>query len=83
MDSVFKVYAALYAYDKGDLNPQVEETATSQGWTRERVTFDAAYGHERITAHLFLPKNASPPFQVVAFFPGGCLFERQDRSVEC
>jgi dienelactone hydrolase len=36
----------------------------------EKVSFDAAYGKERITAYLFLPKNSSPPFQTVIYFPG-------------
>jgi serine/threonine protein kinase/formylglycine-generating enzyme required for sulfatase activity/dienelactone hydrolase len=73
-DDVFKAYTALYAYDKGELNAVVEETATMEGWSREKVTFDAAYGHERLPAYLFLPKNASPPFQMVVFFPGGYAY---------
>jgi dienelactone hydrolase len=70
-DEVFKAYRGLYAYDKGELNARVEETGTTAGWSREKVTFDAAYGHERVIAHLFLPKNGSPPFQTVVYFPGG------------
>ena len=73
-NDVFKAYTALYAYDKGPLNARVEETATMEGWSRTKVTFDAAYGHERVTAHLFLPKNASPPYQVVVYFPGALAF---------
>ncbi|MEO8100769.1 MAG: bifunctional serine/threonine-protein kinase/formylglycine-generating enzyme family protein [Acidobacteriota bacterium] len=73
-DNLFKVYTTLYAYDKGDLNAKIEESVTTQAWTREKVTFDAAYGHERLPAYLFLPKNVSPPFQVVAFFPGAAAF---------
>jgi dienelactone hydrolase len=38
------------------------------------VTFDAAYGHERVIAYLFLPKNASPPYQTVVYFPGAFAF---------
>jgi serine/threonine protein kinase/dienelactone hydrolase len=74
-DEVFKAYAALYAYDKGDLNAQVEEEGATPGWSRFKVSFDAAYGNERVTAHLFLPKNASPPFQAVVYFPGGWALE--------
>src|SRR5207244_7509479 len=33
----------------------------------------AAYGHERVLAHLYLPKNAAPPYQV-ALFLGGANF---------
>jgi dienelactone hydrolase len=73
-DEVFKAYTELYTYDKGELNAQVEETASMEDWSRAKVTFDAAYGHERVTAYLFLPKNASPPFQTVVYFPGGFAF---------
>lgn len=70
-DDVFRAYRGLYAYDKGELNARVEATETTEGWSRETVTFDAAYGQERVIAHLFLPRNGSPPFQTVVHFPGG------------
>ncbi len=76
-DQVFQAYSALYVYDKGNLNTVVEETPM-EGWTRMKVSFDAAYGHERVTAYLFLPRNVSPPVQVVVFFPGGMAFS-EDR----
>jgi len=28
------------------------------GWTREKVSFDAVHGNERVNARLFLPRNA-------------------------
>jgi eukaryotic-like serine/threonine-protein kinase len=73
-DDVFNAYTALYAYDKGELNAQVEATASMESSLLEKVTFDAAYGHERVTAYLFLPKSASPPFQTVVYFPGAFAF---------
>jgi formylglycine-generating enzyme required for sulfatase activity/dienelactone hydrolase len=69
-DEVFKAFKALYSYDKGELNARVEETEATQEWTREKVSFDAAYGGERVMAHLYLPKDASPPYQLVVYFPG-------------
>jgi eukaryotic-like serine/threonine-protein kinase len=69
-DEVFRAYAELYSYDKTALNARVEETSVADGDIRERVTFDAAYGHERVTAYLFLPRNTSPPWQTLVFFPG-------------
>ncbi len=33
------------------------------------MSFAAAYGRERVPAYLFLPKNASPPYQTVVLFP--------------
>jgi serine/threonine protein kinase/formylglycine-generating enzyme required for sulfatase activity len=73
-DDVFKAYSALYVYDKGELNAEVQETASMENWSRAKVTFDAAYGHERVTAYLFLPNNASPPFQTVVYYPGAGAF---------
>ena len=69
-DDVFKAYSGLYAYDKTELNARMEETETTEDWTREKVSFDAAYGNERVIAHVFLPRNVSPPFQAVVYFPG-------------
>jgi eukaryotic-like serine/threonine-protein kinase len=69
-DDVFKAYRGLFAYDKTALNARVEESETTQNWTWEKVSFDAAYGHERMSAHLFLPRNALPPFQAVLYFSG-------------
>jgi len=39
-------------------------------WRRERVSFRAAYGAERVPAYLFLPRNSPAPYQTVVFFPG-------------
>ncbi len=69
-DEVFDVFRRLYAYEKGELNARLEEREETRDWTREKVSFDAAYGGERVIAHLCLPKNALPPFQVVVYFPG-------------
>jgi dienelactone hydrolase len=43
---------------------------SSNNWIMEKVTFDAAYDNQRMIAFLFLPKNASPPYQTLIFFPG-------------
>lgn len=69
-DEVFRAYKGLYAYDKGALNARVEDSLATEDWRQEKVSFDAAYGGERVIAHLFLPKNASPPYQTVILFPG-------------
>ncbi|MEO8054515.1 MAG: protein kinase [Acidobacteriota bacterium] len=69
-EEVFRAFKGLYAYDKGDLNARIEETEVTEDWTREKVSFNAAYGGERVIAHLYLPKNVSPPYQTVVYFPG-------------
>ncbi|MFQ5823731.1 MAG: SUMF1/EgtB/PvdO family nonheme iron enzyme [bacterium] len=70
-DAIFQVYKEQFSYDKTTLNARLESRDESaEDWISERITFDAAYGSERIIAHLFLPKNTSPPYQTVIYFPG-------------
>jgi serine/threonine protein kinase/dienelactone hydrolase len=70
-DSIFDVYRTQFAYDATELNAIVEERDDSaEDWVREKVTFDTAYPGERVIAQLFLPKNATPPFQTVIYYPG-------------
>lgn len=67
-DQAFKIYRDIYDYDKTDLHSKLESTEESEFWRREIVSFDTTYG-ERMAMHVFLPKNASPPYQVVTYFP--------------
>ena len=71
-DAIFSIYRNFYSYDLMDLNAVVESVDdTPQHWRKETVTFEAAYGDERVIAHLFLPKHGVPPYQTVIYFPGG------------
>jgi cephalosporin-C deacetylase-like acetyl esterase len=70
-DQVFQAYRSLYSYDKTPLRAVVESvTDKDEYWKREKITFAAAYGNERVIAYLFLPKKSKPPFQTVLYFPG-------------
>jgi len=70
-DPIFQVYKEQVSYDKTDLDARVESRdESSEYWIQEKITFDAAYGRERVIAILFLPKNAAPPYQTVIYFPG-------------
>src|SRR5262249_39994527 len=61
-DSTFRILRNLYSYDRTDLKPNVESTdESSPYWRKQKITFNAAYGNERVIAWLFLPKNAAPP----------------------
>ena len=69
-DDVFRLYRSMFAYDKGPLDATVERVADgSLDWTKQKITFNAAYGGERVPAYLFLPTHAHAPFQAVVFFP--------------
>lgn len=74
-DAIFAVYKSIYEYDRKPLNAKVEQTEdSSEGWRKETITFDAAYGQERVTAYLFLPASAPKPYQTVLFFAHGGMF---------
>ena len=75
-DEVFAAYRRLYSSDRGELAARVESTSDeSDLWRVERVSYNAAYGGERVPAYLFLPKNSRPPYQTVVYFPhsGGTM----------
>ena len=70
-DEIFKIYKSMYAYDRAALSAVVESIDSSaEDWTVEKVSFDAAYGDERVIAYLFLPRTGSPPYQTIVYFPG-------------
>jgi eukaryotic-like serine/threonine-protein kinase len=69
-DQLFRAYKDQYSYDKTPLHARVESVEQTENWRQEKVSFDAAYGGERVIAYLFLPERASPPFQAVVYFPG-------------
>ena len=82
-DSVFQMYERMYAYDRSPLDAKIEsEDDSSPYWREQRITFNAAYGNERVIAHLFLPKNVSAPYQTVVYFPhsGAQLFHTLEPS---
>jgi tRNA A-37 threonylcarbamoyl transferase component Bud32 len=82
-DSIFQIYKEQFLYDKTDVNAAVESRdESSKDWILETITFDAAYGEERIIACLFLPKNTAPPYQTIVYFPGGqALFRRSSKDI--
>jgi serine/threonine protein kinase len=70
-DRIFEIYRSLYSYDRTDLDTKIESVDESLDyWRRETVSFKAAYGDERVVAHLNLPRNTQPPYQAVIYFPG-------------
>jgi eukaryotic-like serine/threonine-protein kinase len=74
-DTTYRIFARLQAYDKTPLDAKVQEVDDSSSyWRRETITFPAAYGGERMMLHLFLPRNATSPYQVVAIFGGSNIF---------
>ena len=68
-DEEFHLYEkALYAYDPMDLDSKIEGIDEENSfWKRERVSFAAAYGNERVLGYLYLPKRTTPPYQTIIY----------------
>jgi eukaryotic-like serine/threonine-protein kinase len=80
-DAVFAQYLRQFAYDRTPLNARIEEDKTMpSGNRRQRITFDGAYGGERMMAYLFLPPGGTPPYQVVVIFPGSGSIETRSSA---
>jgi dienelactone hydrolase/predicted Ser/Thr protein kinase len=77
-DEVFRIYRSFYSYDKTRVEPVVESVDDSaEYWRIEKVSLAAAYGDERLTIYVYLPRGVEPPYQTVVFFPGsGALRSR-------
>jgi len=70
-EAEFQILKKQFLYDNKDLNSRVEERDEMPAdWILEKVSFDAAYGQERMIAYIFLPKEALPPFQTIIYFGG-------------
>jgi hypothetical protein len=54
-DEVFSQYLRQFAYDRTPLNARIEEEKKLPEGIRQKITFDAAYGGERMMAYLFRP----------------------------
>ncbi|HTG60764.1 MAG TPA: hypothetical protein VMG63_15330 [Terriglobia bacterium] len=84
-DRVFAIIENLYRYDPAPLDSVLDPVEeNTEFWKKQKVTFNAAYGNERMFAYLYLPKNASPPYQTVVYFPGTEALDLQSsRTLRC
>ena len=80
-DVEYRVFESLHRYESSPLDARTERVDSSPYWRRETASFRAAYGNERVLAHVFLPRNASPPYQVVVVL-GGVTITNVLRRVE-
>jgi hypothetical protein len=68
-EDVVRGFKAMYAYDKVPLNAKVVAREETPDYIHETIHYDAAYGDERVIAHLFLPRNTPAPHQTIIFYP--------------
>jgi class 3 adenylate cyclase/dienelactone hydrolase len=74
----FKIFLRQFDYDNTELDAKVIDSYKSEFWTCEKISFITAYDNERILAYLYLPKNTSPPYQTIIFFPGSGAISRNE-----
>jgi formylglycine-generating enzyme required for sulfatase activity/dienelactone hydrolase len=81
-EPVFETWRRLlYTFDHAALNARVDAVDdSSREWRKEKVSYAAAYGGERISAYLFLPRNAKPPYQVMVSWGSAGLYERSSAT---
>lgn len=68
--ATFEILRRFYSYDRSPLDARIESSENAAEWRRERVSFAAAYGNERVVVNILIPRNAAPPYQAVIWFPG-------------
>ena len=75
-DPEFEIMRRLYAYTATPLNATVEsiDSTPSLPWIRERISFDAAYGGERVVLYLYRPRAGVSPLQTLVYYPGAPAF---------
>ena len=64
-DKVFAIFRNSYRYDPAPLSDTILDPIeeSNEYWTKQKATFNAAYGNERMSAYVYLPKNATPPYR--------------------
>ena len=69
-DEEYRFILRQFECDDRPLNSNVVMVDDSEpNWQEITITFNAAYARETVTAHLFLPKDVAPPYQVVVYCP--------------
>jgi hypothetical protein len=80
-DDVYDAVTAQFSYDRVPFpSEMLSRDESDRRWVREIVSYPAPYGDERIVAHLYLPRNARPPYQAVVYFPGSAALSIRDSS---
>jgi serine/threonine protein kinase/formylglycine-generating enzyme required for sulfatase activity len=80
-DELFAVVRRDFDYDPSELDAKVEWTDDGpEYWRHEVVSVRSAYADERLPIHLFLPRNADPPYQAVVYAPTSSAYFLEDST---
>lgn len=69
-DEVFKTFVKRYEYDQFPVIVKSLKKEKFNEWNLEIATIDPAYEGPELDIFVYLPNNASPPYQSVIIFPG-------------
>jgi formylglycine-generating enzyme required for sulfatase activity/tRNA A-37 threonylcarbamoyl transferase component Bud32/pimeloyl-ACP methyl ester carboxylesterase len=72
-EAEFPALLAHYRYDNRPLESQVFETTVTPDWTRQKVRYVALEGDTAL-AYLYLPKQATSPFQTMVYVASSGAF---------
>jgi cephalosporin-C deacetylase-like acetyl esterase len=82
-DAEYAVFTRFYERKLVPLDARIESTdESSKIWIKQRISFAAGYGGERVTALLYLPRSAKAPYQVVIQMAGAATFYRKSSATE-
>ena len=81
-EAEYAIFTRFFEKRQTPLDARVESTDESPHWIKQRVSFAAGYGSERVTALLYLPRSARPPYQVVIQMAGAATFYRRSSATE-
>jgi len=81
-DEIYEVYKKRFEYDKRPLEANmIQPKMDFERYTKETITFNAAYNNERVILHVFLPKSGKAPYQVIIGYPGSGAAKRKDSTI--
>ncbi|MDZ7636791.1 MAG: protein kinase [Bryobacterales bacterium] len=69
------VISAFLRMTRFDLDARVEGVdEETRYWKREKISFAAGYGKERVYGYFYIPKGAAPPYQTILYAHPGMAF---------
>ena len=79
----YQTITRFFERQRMPLDPRIDATdESSPHWIKQKVSFAAGYGGERLSAYLYLPRSAKPPYQVVIQMGGSGTFYRRTSATE-
>ena len=82
-DAEFAIYKRLYDRKRAPIDAKLVATDTSKPhWIRQKVSYAAGYGEERMWAYIYLPRNARLPYQTVVHLGGSGIFAERPYETE-